>query len=224
MVAESLLTGSIPKRARLRQQVSDSLRAALIAGELIPGEVYSAPALGERLGVSATPVREAMLDFVRDGMVEVVPNTGFRVTTVTSRELDELTEIRLMIEVPTMSQIASMRDADLPAKLERLRPLVDVMMRAAETGDLLAYLEADTEFHLKFLTLHGNGRLVDVIRQLRANTRLYGLRALADSGRLLESTREHGEMIDVALRHDTVEMIHLIRTHIGHVRNEWAAD
>src|SRR5882672_10851460 len=63
----------------LRDQVRRSLEAAMVAGELRPGELYSAPALGERFGVSATPVREAMLDLARDGFVVAERNRGFRV-------------------------------------------------------------------------------------------------------------------------------------------------
>ena len=78
-------------RRRYRDQVADALRAALIAGELEPGEVYSAPVLAVQFGVSATPVREAMLDLVREGLVDIVPNKGFRVTAVSERQLDEYT-------------------------------------------------------------------------------------------------------------------------------------
>ncbi len=59
-----------------RERVADALRAALIAGELRPGEVYSAPGLATRFGVSATPVREALLDLAKEGLVDVVPNKG----------------------------------------------------------------------------------------------------------------------------------------------------
>ena len=73
----------------------------MVAGELKPGEMYSAPALGERFGVSATPVREAMLDLVKDGFVEAVRNRGFRVLEMSDEDLDEVSQIRLLLEVPT---------------------------------------------------------------------------------------------------------------------------
>ena len=73
-------------RRRLRDEVAAALRAALIAGELRPGEVYSAPVLAARFGVSATPVREAMLDLVREGLVDTMPNKGFRVTELSDRK------------------------------------------------------------------------------------------------------------------------------------------
>src|SRR6476646_1993756 len=81
--------------ANLRQQVRRALEAAIVAGELKPGELYSAPALGERFGVSATPVREAMLELSKDGFVVAERNRGFRVLEVSERDLDEISKIRL---------------------------------------------------------------------------------------------------------------------------------
>lgn len=98
---------AIPVRENLRDQVANALRAALVAGELRPGVVYSAPTLAVDLGVSATPVREAMLDLAREGLVEAVRNKGFRITEVTERELDEYTEIRELIEVPTIGRVTA---------------------------------------------------------------------------------------------------------------------
>ncbi|MZE53903.1 GntR family transcriptional regulator, partial [Streptomyces sp. SID5770] len=94
------------RRHSVRGQVLEALRTALVGGELVPGEVYSAPALAERFGVSATPVREAMQRLAVEGAVEVVPNRGFRVTERTPRELAELAEIRALIEVPVMLRLA----------------------------------------------------------------------------------------------------------------------
>ena len=96
-------------RASYRERVADALRAALIAGELRPGEVYSAPALAARFGVSATPVREAMLDLAKEGLVDAVPNKGFRVTAVSEKQLDEYTHIRSLIEIPTTVALATDR-------------------------------------------------------------------------------------------------------------------
>lgn len=109
-------------RTNYRERVADALRAALIAGRLLPREVHSAPALAARFGVSATPVREAMLDLVREGLVTAVPNKGFRITEVTERQLDEYLHIRALIEIPTVTALTSAAD---PSALEALRPVAD---------------------------------------------------------------------------------------------------
>src|SRR5262249_22701997 len=92
--------------ANLRQQVRRALEAAMVAGELRPGELYSAPALSERFGVSATPVREAMLELSKDGFVVAERNRGFRVVGVSEHDLDEISQIRLLLEVPITVEVA----------------------------------------------------------------------------------------------------------------------
>src|SRR5689334_8186073 len=148
------------KKSSYRERVADALRAALIAGELLPGEVYSAPSLAARFGVSATPVREAMLDLAKEGLVDAVPNKGFRVTAVSDRQLDEYTHVRALIEVPTVVALTGTADR---ASLEALRPAAREIVTAAAAGDLIAYVEADTRFHLGLLALAGNTHLVEVV-------------------------------------------------------------
>lgn len=100
------------QRHSVRGQILDALRAALVDGELAPGQVYSAPALGARFGVSATPVREAMQQLAIEGAVEVVPNRGFRVSERGPRELAELAEVRALIDPrPSRATCRRFRDS-----------------------------------------------------------------------------------------------------------------
>ncbi|AWW37808.1 GntR family transcriptional regulator [Streptomyces sp. AS58] len=208
------------KKSSYRERVADALRAALIAGELRTGEVYSAPALAARFGVSATPVREAMLDLAKEGLVDAVPNKGFRVTAVSERQLDEYTHIRALVEIPTTAALA--RTAD-PVALRALRPVAQEIVTAAAAGDLIAYVEADTRFHLGLLALAGNAHLVEVVRDLRGRARLYGLTKLVEEGRLRASAEEHLELLDALLARDEDAVRAVMTRHLGHVRGLWAA-
>src|SRR3954451_15060040 len=95
----------LSRALNLRESVTEKLRTAIVTGELPEGEIVSAPALGATLGVSATPVREAMMDLAREGLVETVKNNGFRITPITDKDLDDFTEIRLLIEPPTVARV-----------------------------------------------------------------------------------------------------------------------
>ncbi|WP_369217178.1 GntR family transcriptional regulator [Streptomyces flavofungini] len=209
----------ITARERLRDQVAHALRAALISGELRPGEIYSAPGLAEDFGISATPVREAMLDLAREGLVEPVRNKGFRVTEVNERDLDQYTEIRLLIEVPMIGRIT--RSA-ARADLEVLRPTAEEIVRAAREHDLIAYLEADRRFHLSLLALSGNDRLVETVGDLRKRSRLYGLTTLDERDQLTPSAEEHIELLDLMLAGDAEAAEQCMARHLGHVRSLWA--
>ncbi|WP_328676337.1 GntR family transcriptional regulator [Streptomyces sp. NBC_00343] len=208
------------KKSSYRERVVDALRAAMIAGELRPGEVYSAPTLAARFGVSATPVREAMLDLAKEGLVDTVPNKGFRVTAVSEKQLDEYTHIRALIEIPTVVGLAGTAD---PVSLEALRPAAREIVHAAVAGDLIAYVEADTRFHLGLLALAGNAHLVEVVGDLRGRSRLYGLTALVKAGRLLASAQEHLELLDALSARDKGAVREIMTRHLGHVRGLWAA-
>lgn len=216
----SLKLPAVPERLSIRDHVAHALRAALIAGELRPGAVYSAPQLAAQFGVSATPVREAMLDLTREGMVEPVRNKGFRVTELTARDLAEYVAIRELIEVPTVGEVARTGD---PATLEELRPVAREIVAAAHAVDLVGFLEADRRFHLALLELAGNRRLVEVVGELRGHSRLYGLAGLADSGQLMESAEEHEILLDLVLARDAEAAERRMRRHLRRLSSQWNA-
>jgi len=207
------------RRASYRERIGEALRAAVITGQLAPGKLYSVPALAEQFGVSATPVREAMLDLVGEELVEPVPNKGFRVTSVSEKQLDEYTQLRELIEIPTTVALATTAD---PAAVEALRPLAQEIVDAANEEDLIAYVEADMRFHLALLSLSGNRTLVETVRNLRHRSRLYGLTSLLEEGELEESAFEHLEILRGILERDPDYVRQVMELHLSHVRGEWA--
>lgn len=218
-MSEPLELPELELRSTVRNQVIHALRAALISGQMQPGQVYSAPALAARFGVSPTPVREAMLALAKEGLVRTLPNKGFQVRELSDQELDEITEIRLLIEVPTATRAAARATA---SDLAQLRPLSRQLVTAAEQTDLIAYVETDRQFHLALLALAGNEQLVTLVGELRSRSRLFGLPDLARAGKLSASAREHVQMLDLIEAGDTDGFEALMRRHIGHVRGSWA--
>jgi len=218
------VTAALPSlrgRRSLRDEITGLLRAAVMAGELEPGVVYSAPSLAEQFGVSATPVREAMLDLSKEGLVEIVRNKGFRVTRLSAAELDDVTELRALVEIPTIRRLAEQGiDA---ADLARLRPLAAEIEEAARRRDFVAHVATDLEFHLGLLDLAGNPRITELVRSLRMHARLYGLRDETHRDALFASWHEHAELLDRIEARDAEGAEAVMRSHIGHVRGIWAA-
>ncbi|MER5887037.1 GntR family transcriptional regulator [Streptomyces sp. NPDC001941] len=204
---------------RLRDQVGNALRAGMISGDLVPGEIYSAPQLAAEFGISATPVREAMLDLAREGLVEPVRNKGFRITEVSERDLDQYAQLRELIEIPTIGAITRTATRE---QLEALRPIANEIVACARKHDLIGYLEADRRFHLSLLGLSGNDRLVQVVGDLRNRSRLYGLTGLAERGLLVDSAEEHHELLDIMISGDAKAAEECLARHLGHVRSQWA--
>lgn len=209
----------IQAHASLREVALRAIRAGIVTGEIHPEEIYSAPTLARQLGVSATPVREAMLDLAAQGLVEPVRNRGFRVLPLMDEDLDEIHELRMLIEVPTIGRLAGM----LPKhEVTRLRKLAKDSETAAETGDLVRFLEADRAFHFGLLEHSGNRRLVEFVGQLRAQTRLYGLRELAEAGALVSTAREHRSILDRIESGDASGAEEQMAKHLRHTRGAWA--
>lgn len=210
----------IQGRISLRHQVTAALRSALITGQLTPGVTYSVPTLADQLGVSATPVREAMLDLVAQGIVAAVPNKGFRVTEMTEADLDALAEVRRMLEVPVIERISGTLAAE---QISQLQDIAERVRECAAAGDLVGYLEGDREFHLQLLGCIGNAKLVGIVDSLRTQSRLYALTDLAESGQLVTSADEHLQLLDAVARGDADVAADLMNHHLDHVRGAWAS-
>ncbi|MFI0827173.1 GntR family transcriptional regulator [Streptomyces roseolus] len=211
---ESPLPGDGPRTVRrhsVRGQILDALRTALVAGELRPGEVYSAPVLGERFGVSATPVREAMQRLAVEGAVEVVPNRGFRVVVRTARELAELAEVRALIEVPVMLRLARTVPA---ARWAALRPFAEATGAAAARGDRAHYAETDRAFHREVLALAGNEQLLAIADDLHRRSQWPLLSApVLRHADLVADAAEHSALLDALVAQDLPVVESLVREH-----------
>ncbi|MFC9926070.1 GntR family transcriptional regulator [Streptomyces sp. NPDC127190] len=205
---------SAVQRSSVRAQILDALRTALVVGELRPGEVYSAPVLGERFGVSATPVREAMQQLALEGAVEVVPNRGFRVVERGARELAELVEVRALLEVPVLLRLARTVPAE---RWAALRPLAEETVRAAGAGCPAAYAETDRAFHGALLGLSGNEQLVRIAEDVhrRSQWPLVGGPVRHTRADLLADATEHLALLDALVAGDADAVRGLVSGHFA---------
>lgn len=206
-------------RVSVRDQVRGILLARIQTGELEAGEIYSAVALADEMGVSATPVREALMDLASSGLVEAVRNRGFRVRTVSADDLDEIVALRTWLEVPAMDLVI---DNASDTELEMLRPLAERICEEARRRDVTQFLVADGIFHNRMLELSGVSRLVKVVGDLRGQTHLIGLRHLGAAGDLEASGLEHVEIVEALVARDRGLARSLMRRHLQHARGIWA--
>jgi DNA-binding GntR family transcriptional regulator len=203
----------IDKAPTLREQVGISLRASLTTGEMQQGVTYSIPQLAEKFGVSATPVREAILDLTREGLLVAVPNKGFRIVETSEEVLRKITEIRLLIEIPTTVKIAQIITQ---VKIAEFRELAQYIQDLAEEADIVPFIENDRTFHHNILELSGNEPLVEYADQLRSQTRIHGLPYLIGSGRLISSSREHLTLLEAMESRDLDQVAEIVTQHINY--------
>jgi DNA-binding GntR family transcriptional regulator len=194
----------------LRQQVLQQVRAEIISGQSMPGSMYSVPTLAASLGVSTTPVREALLELTRSGLIEPMRNRGFRVVEPTLTELRNLFDLREVLELHAAAIVARK-----PTKnLKRLSQLADDIVRAVRTEDIRLYLEADRSFHQLLTAAADNARLTEMVMGLRDQMRLYGINSRAGLARQNESTAEHYQIIELAMAGKEKALTNLLRRHI----------
>ena len=159
------------------------------------------------------------MDLANLGIVEVIRNRGFRVPVLTDHDLDEIMQLRTMLEAPAMAEVARILDG---APLPQFRRLAEQVTDAARDGDLVSFLDLDRRFHLGLLELLGNRRLVAMAAQLRDQARMRGLQKLADQGELTQSGEEHIAIVDAIESGDGELAGQLMRKHLVHSRGIWA--
>jgi DNA-binding GntR family transcriptional regulator len=200
----------------LRERVLVIIREGLITGDIVPGEVYSAAAMASKLGVSNSPVREAMLTLVQEGVMEPIRNRGFRVVPLTDSDRANIYDLRLMLEVPSMAKLAESglvrgREAEF-ANLARQAIQADL------DRDIVGFIEYDRQFHLGLLELLGNPQLTSIVESLRDQTRLHGLKTLFDEGALSASAIDHVPLLAALVAGDTALTEELMISHLEHTK------
>ncbi len=182
--------GVRPSRAR---EVLDVIRSSVVNGDLVPGSLHSVAELAEDLGVSRTPVREALIELASRGMVRFERNRGVRILQTSIHDLEEIFEIRRMLEVPAARRAAARMT---PAEVRGLRGRLASMERAAAAGDESRLWTHDRAFHHDLLLASGNRRLAEYVDTLRDMVLVRGV-TTAGRGRSLEAiVAEHRAVLE----------------------------
>lgn len=210
------------QQVSLRDQALAVIRRGMITGEIVPGEIYSANSLAAKLGVSNSPVRDAMLSLVHQGLMETVRNRGFRLVPLSDRDRANIYDLRLMLEVPAVGRLAG--SGLVRGRVKRFEGVAATIVSSEKRGDMTGYLDNDRAFHLGLLDLLGNHQLTSIVGNLRDQTRLYGLRALSDHGQLEASAREHRPILDAVRDGDSGLAEQLMTQHLRHIQGDWAGE
>lgn len=211
----------IPKRATLAELAYEHIKAAIIAGEVEPGKLYSVSQFSTLLEVSRTPVREALLALSADGLLTVHRNRGFQVLPITSSDVDDIVDIRRLLEVPAMERLASM-DPQPQGAFRTARKLYAALQDAADEGKVRDFLALDRRFHLTLIDAAGNRRLVSIVAHLRDHMQLPGIRRLAASGSLHEAGHEHLLLLEALEAGNPQAAASIMHKHLDRAIAEWS--
>lgn len=198
----------------LRDVVFITLRQAILKGELAPGERLMEIRLANMLGVSRTPIREAIRKLELEGLVVMIPRRGAEVAGISEKCLRDVLEVRRSLEELAMDLAVQRMDSGRMEDLERAQA---EFVEAISASDLIRIAQADENFHDVIYAGTENEKLVQMLNNLRDQMYRYRLEYIKDTGKRQILKVEHERMMD-ALRHRDRELAK--RTAREHIDNQ----
>lgn len=197
-------------------QAAAALREAISSGELVAGSLYSVNQVATQLGISRTPVREAILGLADGGLVQIERNRGFRVVVPDNQHVRDILDLRLMLEPPAARRAV---DGGSAALARRLEAELDAMLLAARDDDETAFMRHDRGFHAAILQGTGNQLLVSVVAGLRDGILSLGASTAGRSRSLRDIAEEHRPLLDAVWAANPAAAEIAMRDHLEHTRD-----
>ncbi len=195
----------------LRDVVFNTLRQAILRGELEPGERLMEIQLAERLGVSRTPIREAIRKLELEGLVLMIPRKGAEVAKISEKSLKDVLEVRRSLEELAIELTCQRITEEGLTELEEAQK---AFAAAIHNGDAMAIAEADEHFHELIYKATGNSRLVQILSNLREQMYRYRLEYIKDAGKRQILIVEHEHILRCLKKHSIAEAKAAVREHI----------
>lgn len=195
----------------IRGQVYQILRDEICKGVYAPGFWLQETELSEHLGVSRSPIREALRQLVADGLVVEIPNKGVFVKKFTSRDIDEIFDMRLMLE---SYAIQNNRTHMTSARLESLFDILEQMEKTHAAGNLEEYTRYDELLHNRIVEIAENSLVKSTYDRVRSMNQQFRVLSLTSSKRFSESLVEHRQIIQSLAIGDTTTALQTNARHL----------
>lgn len=199
----------------LREVVFETLREAIIGGQLSPGERMMEVQLAEEMGVSRTPVREAIRKLELEGFVVMIPRKGAYVAGISLKDIADVFEIRAALESLAAGLAAERITEEELEELERTH----IQASNVDNDNIDNLVERDTDFHDIIYKASRNSRLIQIINNLREQIQRFRTTSLAFPGRMKEAIEEHKKMTEAIAERNILLAQQLALEHIENAEN-----
>ena len=202
---------ALPGRKSLGQHVFENLRQAILRGDIAPGQRLVESRIADALGISRTPVREAIHKLEREGAIGRLPRGGFSVMGLTREEIEETFGIRSLLE-SYAARLAAMKH-----QAKELRPLedkIETFQAILDRGQLETLARVNTEFHDLLYALSRSPKLIKMIHDLRDQIYRFRKALLKKKAMAKISNHDHRQMLKAMKERDADEVERLVREHI----------
>ena len=195
----------------LKELVFTTLKKAIIKGELQPGDRLMELQLAEKMGVSRTPIREAIHKLSREGLVTLIPRKGAEVAGMSRKTLNDVLTVRKDLEILAFrlafESISNEQMEDLSRRMSAFEEAVD-------EDDILKMVDADEQFHSVIYEAAANNKLRDILNDLKESMYRYRLEYLKDSAYRKRLEKEHRALVDSILKKDLKKGLSVAESHI----------
>ncbi|MBO5302990.1 MAG: GntR family transcriptional regulator [Lachnospiraceae bacterium] len=200
----------------LRDVVFNTLREAILRGDLKPGERLMELQLAAKLGVSRTPIREAIRMLQQEGLAVTIPRRGAEVAGMTEKDMEDVLQIREALEILAV-QLASEKVTD--EQVDELAEKVKAFEEVLKTKDIKQIAQADIDFHDVIYTAADNPKLLGMLNNLREQIYRYRVEYLKDEKNYPRLIEEHQQILDGLRRRDKAYVAEMTRTHVDNQAN-----
>lgn len=204
------------EKSFLQLQAYDYIKEKILSNEFKPDTLYSETKLSAQIGISRTPMREALQCLSQDGYITIIPSKGFKIRTLTDKDMLESIQVRCAIEGYCThiisTQIYTEKGKRLLQDLERLLEKMRTFSQSPET--LKDFIQIDHEFHLKIVNYIDNHEFNQLFQRLLYLIRLTSENALSKEGRIQGTLSEHEEYYEALCKGDTMLAYKLMLKHL----------
>lgn len=200
----------------LREIVFETLRDAIITGKMGPGERLMEIQLAEEMGVSRTPVREAIRKLELEGFVVMVPRKGAYVAGVSIKDIADVFEVRAALEGLAASLAAERITEE---ELDRLERSIVSINEVSDGKNINKAVESDIDFHDMLYQASRNQKLITIITNLKEQLQRYRATSLAEEGRTKDAVDEHKQIVEALSERNGELAAELARQHIENAEN-----
>jgi DNA-binding GntR family transcriptional regulator len=209
-------TGTAAERRRLRDIAYERLKDAFRHANLAPGHPLSETALSRMLGISRTPVREALQQLTQEGLVQVIPGRAVTVAAPSLQGVMNVIHVRSLLEPEVARLVAESPTAGI---VTDLRALLERMAEAARQNDRAAWSRADSEWHEALGGACPNALLAELVLQMRNRAHAVAVDTHVTQQRLVDCTDEHGQVVDAIAGRNPAAAEQAMRQHIAELRD-----
>jgi len=202
----------IDKPSTTKERAYIQIKNVILSGDIPSEQIFTEVKLAELLNTSRTPVREALQDLIKEGLVVTIPRKGMAVRKVAESEVEQIFLLRTTIETKVIQQLA---ETNKPKQLEELRHICELQETEMLSNNDLAFIKLDQAFHLALIRFVEYELIEQVLLNLHNLSQLIGLRAIKKRNRMKEVLEEHLDIISCIERKQSLESAISMANHLN---------